>query len=272
MNEGGANEPTPIVHNGVMFLANTGNIVQALDASTGDLIWENRIGPELSGRPGAIRSLALYEDKVYLATTDVRLVALDARTGKLVWETRIADTAKGYSNTSGPIVVNGKVIQGMGGCDRYKEDGCYHQRLRRRDRQAALEVRNRRARRRARRRHLGQSCPICCAPAATPGSPAATIPTQFDLLGRGASQALDARDSRHQRRGALHFVPPWRLIPTMANSLGTSSMCPANRSIWTGLRTRAGRLRRPESTVHHRQGRHPLETRPQDRQIPGRYK
>src|SRR5665213_1934774 len=121
MNEGGANEPTPIVHNGVMFLANTGNIVQALNASTGELIWENRIGPDISGGLGAIRSLALYEDKVYLATTDVRLVALDARTGKQVWETRIADTAKGYSNTSGPIVVHGKVIQGMGGCDRYKE-------------------------------------------------------------------------------------------------------------------------------------------------------
>jgi alcohol dehydrogenase (cytochrome c) len=125
MNEGGANEPTPIVHNGVMFLANTGNIVQALNASTGELIWENRIGPDISGGLGAIRSLALYQDKVYLATTDVRLVALDARTGKQVWETRIADTAKGYSNTSGPIVVNGKVIQGMGGCDRYKETGCY---------------------------------------------------------------------------------------------------------------------------------------------------
>jgi alcohol dehydrogenase (cytochrome c) len=125
MNEGGANEPTPIVHNGVMFLANTGNIVQALNASTGELIWENRIGPDISGGLGAIRSLALYEDKVYLATTDVRLVALDARTGKQVWETRIADTAKGYSNTSGPIVVHGKVIQGMGGCDRYKETGCY---------------------------------------------------------------------------------------------------------------------------------------------------
>ena len=125
MNEGGANEPTPIVHNGVMFLANTGNIVQALNASTGELIWENRIGPDISGGLGAIRSLALYQDKVYLATTDVRLVALDARTGKQVWETRIADVAKGYSNTSGPIVVNGKVIQGMGGCDRYKETGCY---------------------------------------------------------------------------------------------------------------------------------------------------
>ena len=126
MNDGtGANEPTPIVHNGVMFLANVGNIVQALDARTGELIWENRIGPDLSNGLGAIRSLALYQDKVYLATTDVRLLALDARTGKIVWETRIADPAKGYGNTSGPLIVQGKVIQGMGGCDRYKETGCF---------------------------------------------------------------------------------------------------------------------------------------------------
>ena len=125
MNEGSANEPTPIVHNGIMFLANTGNMVQALDARTGELIWENRIGPERSSGLGAIRSLAVYQDKVFLATTDVRLVALDARTGKQVWETRIADVSKGYSNTSGPIVIGGKIIQGMGGCDRYKETGCF---------------------------------------------------------------------------------------------------------------------------------------------------
>jgi alcohol dehydrogenase (cytochrome c) len=120
-----ANEPTPIVHNGVMFLATPGNIVQALDARTGELIWENRIGPDLSNGQGAIRSLALYQDKVYLATTDVRLLALDASNGKIVWETRIADPAKGYGNTSGPLIVQGKVIQGMGGCDRYKETGCF---------------------------------------------------------------------------------------------------------------------------------------------------
>jgi alcohol dehydrogenase (cytochrome c) len=125
MNEGGANEPTPIVHNGIMFLANTGNIVQALDARTGELIWENRVGPEKANGLGAIRSLALYDDKVYLATTDVRLVALDARTGKLVWDTRIANPVKGYGNTSGPLVIQGKVVQGMGGCDRYKETGCF---------------------------------------------------------------------------------------------------------------------------------------------------
>jgi PQQ-dependent dehydrogenase (methanol/ethanol family) len=126
MNENGAaNEPTPIVHDGIMFLANPGNIVQALDAKTGELIWENRIGPDLSNGLGAIRSLALYQDKVYLATTDVRLLAIEARTGKIAWDHRVADSAKGYGNTSGPLVVGGKVIQGMGGCDRYKDTGCY---------------------------------------------------------------------------------------------------------------------------------------------------
>ena len=68
MNDGGgANEPTPIVHNGIMYLANSGNIVQALDGRTGELIWENRIGPDLSNGHGAMRSLALYQDKMFLA-------------------------------------------------------------------------------------------------------------------------------------------------------------------------------------------------------------
>ncbi len=126
MNDGaGSNEPTPIVHNGIMYLANVGNIVQALDARTGELIWENRLGPALSNGQGAIRSLAIYQDKIYLAATDARLVALDARTGKVVWETRVADPSKGYGNTSGPLIIQGKVVQGMGGCDRYKETGCY---------------------------------------------------------------------------------------------------------------------------------------------------
>jgi alcohol dehydrogenase (cytochrome c) len=123
MGEGGSNEPTPIVHNGIIYLANTGNIVQALDGRTGDLIWENRVGPNTAS--GATRSLGLYQDKVFLATNDARLVALDARNGKLVWETVIADHAKGYANSSGPTIIGGKVIEGLGGCDKYKEDGCF---------------------------------------------------------------------------------------------------------------------------------------------------
>lgn len=126
MNEaGGANEPTPIVHDGIIFLANPGNVVQAIDGRTGDLIWENRIGPDSTGAIGAMRSLALYQDQVFMATTDARLLALDARTGKIVWNTAIADPARGYTETSGPIVIRGKVIQGLSGCDQYKKDGCF---------------------------------------------------------------------------------------------------------------------------------------------------
>ena len=122
MNEGGWSEPAPLVHNGIIYLANTSNILQALDGRTGELIWENRIGPQAT-QP--TRGLAIYQDKIFMATSDARLVALDARTGKIVWETVIADKNKGYANSSGPLVIHGKVIQGLGGCDRYKEDGCF---------------------------------------------------------------------------------------------------------------------------------------------------
>ncbi len=129
--DGGANEPTPLVHNGIIYLTNVDNIVQALDARTGELIWENRIRPGGSqgGGTGAMRNLAIYQDKIFAASTDAHLLALDARTGKTVWDIAIADSSKGYGNSSGPIIIGGKVIQGLGGCDRYKaqdkEQGCF---------------------------------------------------------------------------------------------------------------------------------------------------
>lgn len=125
MNEGGSNQTSPVVHDGVMYLANTMNVVQALDAASGELIWENHVGPAEQIGFGAMRNLAIYGDKVFLATTDARLVALDARTGKVVWDTVVADRAQGFSNTSGPIVLpRGRVVQGLQGCDRYREERC----------------------------------------------------------------------------------------------------------------------------------------------------
>jgi len=126
MNEAGANQAMPLVHNGIMYLGNTGNMMQALDAATGELIWENQVGPNSINGFGAVRNIAIYGDKVFLATNDARLVAFDARTGKVVWDTVIADGTKGYTNSSGPIVVRGKVIQGLHGCDRYRDkDRCF---------------------------------------------------------------------------------------------------------------------------------------------------
>ena len=121
----GANQPQPLVHNGTLYLVNPGNTVQALDAATGELIWEHEVGPSTQVGQGSMRNFAIYQDKVIVATTDARLVALDARNGKLVWQTAVADRTKGYGTSSGPIVARGKVIQGMTGCTRYGPDRCF---------------------------------------------------------------------------------------------------------------------------------------------------
>ena len=118
MNDGNS-EPAPLVYGGGIYLINSGNVIQALDGRTGDLIWEHESGPE---NTQDMRGIAIYEDKIIQATTDARLVALDARTGDLVWETVIQE---GNSNSSGPIVADGKVITGMGGCSRYIERRCF---------------------------------------------------------------------------------------------------------------------------------------------------
>jgi alcohol dehydrogenase (cytochrome c) len=123
MNEGGASQVTPIVHAGVMFLSNTSNTVQALDARTGELIWENRIGPVSKIAYGGTRSLAIYHDKVFVATTDAHLHALDARTGKIVWEQVLGNPNN--SATGGVMVMHGKVLTGMTGCDNYSRNNCY---------------------------------------------------------------------------------------------------------------------------------------------------
>ncbi len=125
MTEMGANQNMPIAHNGVIYLVNPGNIVQALDGATGTIIWENQVGPNEAIGMGSMRNFAIYEDKIIIATTDARLVALDARNGRKVWDVVIADRTKGYSNTSGPIVARGRVIQGLQGCSRFQEDRCF---------------------------------------------------------------------------------------------------------------------------------------------------
>jgi alcohol dehydrogenase (cytochrome c) len=127
MNEGGTNEPSPIVHNGVLYLNNIGNTLQALDARTGDLIWENVYGTNAGAH--SMRGISIYEDKIILATSDAHLKAFDARTGRNLWDTVIGDRTRGnYSASSGPLVMKGKVVQGLmggGGCSVYQDEKCF---------------------------------------------------------------------------------------------------------------------------------------------------
>jgi alcohol dehydrogenase (cytochrome c) len=124
MSEGGTNQPAPLVHNGVIYLNNPGNIIQALDGKTGDIIWENRYGANPAA--AAMRGIAIYDDKIFAATSDAHLFAFNAKTGKTVWETVIGDRTKGsYTTSSGPLVAKGKVIQGLGACQTYRDEKCF---------------------------------------------------------------------------------------------------------------------------------------------------
>jgi alcohol dehydrogenase (cytochrome c) len=127
MSEGGGgngNGPAPIVHNGVLYVNNAGNTLQALDARSGELIWENNYGANPTA--ASMRGITIYDDRILLATSEAHLLAIDARNGKKLWETVIGDRSKGnYSTTSGPLVVKGKVIQGLATCATYREEKCF---------------------------------------------------------------------------------------------------------------------------------------------------
>ena len=126
MNEG-SNQGTPLISQGVMFLTHPGNMIQAINAANGKLIWEYKYpypkDSMLLGGP--TKNIAIYKDKVYMATYDAALIALDIRTGKLLWKNVKADYKDGYTHSSGPIIANGVVISGINGCERYIAAGCF---------------------------------------------------------------------------------------------------------------------------------------------------
>ena len=124
--EPGVSQTTPIVHDGILYVSNPGHVIHALDARTGDFIWEYRHAMDESQRPGAqMRSLAIYHDLIIMNTHDAHVVGIDARTGELRWDTRVMPDHDGYRFTSGPIVTDGIIVSGLTGCGRYRDDTCY---------------------------------------------------------------------------------------------------------------------------------------------------
>jgi PQQ-dependent dehydrogenase (methanol/ethanol family) len=111
----GANETTPLVHDGVLFAFGSGDKVEAIDAATGDLLWYYAHELPKDFQTGTKRNLALYGDKLLVPTSDVHMVALDIKTGRAVWDHALADSKGGYNLSGGPLVAKGKVMQGIGG-------------------------------------------------------------------------------------------------------------------------------------------------------------
>lgn len=117
-----AQEATPIVIDGVMYLTGPWSKVFAFDASNGEPLWT--FDPEV---PRSVlqdlccdainRGVAVWRGKLYLGTLDGRLIALDAITGAQLWSTQTTDPDLPYSITGVPRIVNNHVIIGNGGAE-----------------------------------------------------------------------------------------------------------------------------------------------------------
>ena len=112
-------EITPLAYGGVLYVPQAEDVIQALDAVTGDLIWEySRDLPEdlyglVGGNARNNRNVAIYDRMIINTSDDNHVFALDALTGETVWETQIFDyQVNSATHSSGPIIADGRVISG----------------------------------------------------------------------------------------------------------------------------------------------------------------
>ncbi len=128
----GSNQGTPLVYDGVMYMPNPGDTIQAIDAVSGDLRWEYRRSlPEdlyehvTRGLSQINRNIAIYGTQIIDTSADDYVFALDATTGDLAWEQEILDyTTLPAHQSSGPIIANGKIISGRGCMPEAGPDAC----------------------------------------------------------------------------------------------------------------------------------------------------
>jgi len=86
-------EATPLVKDGIMYIVTGNDDVFALNAKTGDFLWERWSGVDQKLTSVCCgwdnRGLAMGEGMLYLGQLDANVVALDIKTGKEVWKTPI---------------------------------------------------------------------------------------------------------------------------------------------------------------------------------------
>jgi alcohol dehydrogenase (cytochrome c) len=116
----GQTETIPIVRNGVIYTVAPGAIVQAIDGTNGELLWEyKRNVPANVASQARPKAIAIYDDIIVYTAPDSFVVGLDARTGERRWETK----ADNRGHTSGAIVVEGLAIS-AGTCNGARAN-CY---------------------------------------------------------------------------------------------------------------------------------------------------
>jgi len=114
---------TPLVVNGVMYFTGTMNIVRAVDATSGKLLWvfDPEVGKAVAGKRqigwAHSRGITFYEDKIFTATWDGRLIAINAQTGRKIWSVTTFSPERSLYITGAPKAFSGKVLIGNGGTE-----------------------------------------------------------------------------------------------------------------------------------------------------------
>ena len=115
----GTQEGTPLAYGGVLYVPQASDVIQAIDAVTGDLKWDYRrdlpddVYEHVGGNARNNRNIAIYDRLIINTSDDSYVFALDAATGDTAWETQILDyKVNSATHSSGPIIANGKVISG----------------------------------------------------------------------------------------------------------------------------------------------------------------
>jgi quinohemoprotein ethanol dehydrogenase len=114
---------TPLIVDGVLYFTGTMNLIRAVDASSGEVLWQ--YDPRVAAHIGTNRQvgwvhnrgISFYEGKIFGATWDGRLFALDAKSGAEIWSVRTFDADKPLYITGAPKAFKGKVVIGNGGTE-----------------------------------------------------------------------------------------------------------------------------------------------------------
>jgi quinohemoprotein ethanol dehydrogenase len=112
-------EASPLVKGGVMYVVTGNDDVFALNAKTGEILWERTSGIDQKISTvccgWANRGLAMGEGLLFLGQLDANVVALDIKTGKEAWRTALEQWQDGYGITSAPLYYDGIVYSGISG-------------------------------------------------------------------------------------------------------------------------------------------------------------
>jgi len=112
----------PVSVGGRVFVVNGHGDVRALDAGSGELLWEwesgatERSGAKLRQGYGP-KGLTYAQGRVIVATHDGRLAALDVATGKVVWSVETVDLKNNAYVNGAPRSFGDRIVIGFGGAD-----------------------------------------------------------------------------------------------------------------------------------------------------------